>query len=112
MAAASGHQREACAVRERHDHRSADPATLCSVRFRTDRPHMSRFPTAGHPDLLGRPVPEERRERRQAALFDLASALGPHGEEGGDLRDPRLRPGGAVCRGTRRSSAISIVLPA
>ena len=70
------------------------------------------LPNCQTPDVLGRPVPEERRERRQAALFDLASALGRHGEEGGDLRDPRLRPSGAVCRGTWRSSAISIVLPA
>ena len=33
---------------------------------------MGRFPTAGHLDLLGRAVPEQRRERRQAPLHPPA----------------------------------------
>ena len=33
---------------------------------------MSRFATAGHLDLVGRPVPAQRRERRQAPLHAAA----------------------------------------
>jgi len=43
---------------------------------------MTRFPTAAH--LLGRPLPAQRRERRQAAFYSFAS--------GGTLAQDHARP--------------------
>ena len=47
---------------------------------------MSRFPSAGHSDLLGRAVPAQRRERRQAPLHPGAQERDLDQDHPGDRR--------------------------
>ena len=73
---------------------------------------MSRFPTAGHLMSCAGLCPKSEESAGKQLSSTWSALSDDMAKEGGDLRDPRLRPGGAVWRGTRRSSAISIDLPA